>query len=87
VAAAQAGYANVALGYTAIEGAKALVVLTGIKCLPGSGGGCAANSDPAHLLGASTSFDSVYANVFSLPGADVLPMEQVNGQWYLASTN
>jgi hypothetical protein len=87
VAGAGAMYADAALGYSAIEGTQALVVLTGIKCPPGSGTTCAVNSDPAHLLDSSTSFGSTYSSAFSLPGADILPMEQVGGQWYLASTN
>lgn len=74
---------NVKLGYTAIDGDKALIGLTGTICAKGKTQ-CFSNSDPAKLFKSGKPFSELWTeavkaapNVYSLS-----PAIKINGKWY-----
>jgi hypothetical protein len=79
-----------------IQGNEALVSVTGRICAPYISGGssssggahCASNSDPSTgMPGNGVSFDQAYAAAISESNNSLspVPLEQVNGKWYLNS--
>lgn len=77
-------FKNFALGYTAIDGTKALIGITGTICVPNQKPSCYTNKDPAALLDSGKPFATLWsqaiaaqANVYSLS-----PAIEVNGSWY-----
>ena len=81
---------NVAIGYVAIDGDKALVGTTGKYCAPGQSPECYTNTDPAAVFSSGKSFSQQWSaalastapNVYSLA-----PCVKVDGKWYVASTS
>lgn len=78
----------------AIQGNEALVSITGQICAPyitggsGSSGDCGSNSDASTgMPGNGVTFDQAYAAAVSSSnnGLSPVPLEEVNGKWYLNS--
>jgi hypothetical protein len=77
-------FKNFAEGYTAIDGTKALIGVTGTICVPNQKPSCYTNKDPAAILDSGKPFATLWreavaapANVYSLS-----PVIEVNGSWY-----
>jgi len=77
-------FKNFALGYSAIDGTKALVGITGTICVPNQKPSCYTNKDPAAVFDSGKTFATLWkealaapANVYSLS-----PAIEVNGDWY-----
>jgi hypothetical protein len=88
LASALPTFKNFAVGYTAIDGTKALIGTTGTVCVPDPKG-CYTNNDPAALLDSGKSFATLWkesvaaaSDVYSLS-----PAIEVNGSWYAYSAN
>jgi hypothetical protein len=82
-------YSHFALGYTAISGSRALVVVTGKACSSPGGSTCRSNSDPAAALSSGSSFSALFARA-SRAGASggpysLVPCVRVGGHWYVYS--
>lgn len=87
-------FRNFALGYTAIDGDKALIGTTGTTCTPSQSDPnhttiCVTNKDPAAILSSGKSFGTLWTeavsastNVYSL-----CPVVKINGNWYAAVSN
>ena len=77
-------FKNFALGYTAIDGTKALIGTTGTICAANQKPSCYTNTNPAAILDSGKPFATLWteavaspANVYSLS-----PAIEVNGSWY-----
>lgn len=77
-------FKDVKLGYTAIDGDKALIGVTGTICVPQHKPSCFTNSDAAALFESAKPFGKLWtqaikapANVYSLS-----PAVKINGNWY-----
>jgi len=82
-------FKNFALGYTAVDGTKALIGTTGTICVPNQKPSCFTNNDPAAILKSGKPFATLWteavaapANVYSLS-----PVIEVNGNWYAYTTS
>ena len=82
-------FKNVKLGYTAIDGDKALIGFTGTVCVLKLSPSCFTNKDPAAILDSGKSFSTLWsqsltspANVYSLS-----PAIKFNGNWYTYTVN
>ncbi len=82
-------FKNVKLGYTVIDGDKALVGFTGTVCILKLYPSCFTNNDPAAILDGGKSFSTLWsqsltspANVYSLS-----PAIKFNGNWYAYTVN
>jgi len=75
---------NFGIGYTAIEGDKALGGTTGTFCGQGAGQ-CYTNTDPAAILDSGQSFDSLWtqAGNASSTAYSLAQVIGVDGRWYL----
>ena len=77
---------NFAIGYTVIDGDKALVGTTGTFCSDSSGSpSCFTNSDPAAIFSTGKSFATLWseANNSTSNGYSLAPCLEVGGKWYL----
>jgi hypothetical protein len=77
-------FKNFGLGYVAIDGAKALIGVTGTICVPHQTPRCFTNTDPAAIFKSGKPFATLWtqavaapANVYSLS-----PAVEVSGKWY-----
>jgi hypothetical protein len=77
-------FKNFGLGYTAIDGTKALIGTTGTICVPNQKPSCYSNNDPAAIFDSGKPFATLWSesvasktNVYSLS-----PLIEVNGKWY-----
>jgi hypothetical protein len=84
VASQLPNFKNFGLGYVAIDGAKALIGVTGTICVPHQTPKCFTNTDPAAIFKSGKPFATLWtqavgapANVYSLS-----PAVKVNGKWY-----
>jgi len=82
-------FKNVKLGYTAIDGDKALTGITGTGCVLKLYPSCYTNNDPAAILDSGKSFSTLWSqsltslrNVYSLS-----PAIKINGNWYAYTVN
>lgn len=76
-------FKNVQLGYTAIDGSKALIGLTGTVCAKGKTQ-CFSNSDPAALLKSGKPFGTLWTEAIKAPENvySLSPAIKINGKWY-----
>jgi hypothetical protein len=77
-------FKNIKVGYSAIDGRKALIGTTGTICVPNQTPSCYTNNNPAAIFDSGKSFSTLWsqavsaaANVYSLA-----PAVKVNGSWY-----
>lgn len=77
-------FKNVKVGYTAIDGDKALVGLTGTICVPNSKPACFTNNDPAALFSSGKSFATLWNEAVKAPSNmyALSPVTKINGNWY-----
>lgn len=80
---------NFALGYTAIDGDKALVGVTGTVCVPRQTPDCYTNSDPAAILDSGKPFATLWSESVAAPPNvySPSPVIEVNGSWYAYATS
>lgn len=82
-------FQNFALGYTAIDGTKALIGVTGTVCVPNQNPKCYTNTDPAAILSSGKKFAALWADAISAPSNvySLSPAIEVNGSWYAYTSN
>lgn len=73
---------NFALGYTAIDGNRAVVGMTGTVCNATQTPKCLTNSDPAAVFSTAKSFSALWSNAIKDSSA-LTACTKVNGKWYL----
>jgi len=77
-------YKNVVVTYTAIDGDKALVNVTGTICDPNQAPSCISNSDPAAFFDSGKPFTMLWSeSVANSSSYTPAPMTKVNGKWYI----
>ena len=84
IATAMPTFKNLAVSYTATDGARALVGMTGTICSPDQKPSCVTNSDPAAIFDNGRTFPELWTEaVASAAGAySLTPMIELNGKWY-----
>jgi hypothetical protein len=77
-------FKNFALGYTAIDGTKALIGITGTLCVPNQKPSCYTNKDPAAVLDSGKPFATLWSEAIAAPANvySLSPALEVNGSWY-----
>jgi hypothetical protein len=77
-------FKNFALGYTAIDGTKALIGITGSVCVPNQKPRCYTNKDPAAVLDSGKPFATLWSEAIAAPANvySLSPALEVNGSWY-----
>lgn len=77
-------FKHLTVSYTATDGTRALVGLTGTICSPQQTPSCVTNKDPAALFDSGKTFASLWAeSVSSSSDAySLTPMIEINGKWY-----
>jgi hypothetical protein len=88
IATAMPTFKNLTVSYTATDGAKALVGMTGTICSPDQKPSCVTNGDPAAIFESGKTFSVLWTEaVTSTSGAySLTPMIELNGRWYGYST-
>lgn len=88
VASQLPSFKNVALGYTAIDGTKALIGLTGTICVPNQKPSCYTNKNPAALLDSGKPFAKLWSQAIAAPANvySLSPAIEVDGSWYAYTT-
>lgn len=81
-------FKGVKLGYTAIDGDKALIGLTGTICQPNQTPKCFTNNDPAAILSSGKPFSKLWTDAVKAPANaySLSPAIKINGNWYAYST-
>lgn len=84
VATAMPTFKNLAVSYTATDGARALVGMTGTICSLDQKPSCVTNSDPAAIFDNGKTFRELWTEtIASAAGAySLTPMIELNGKWY-----
>jgi hypothetical protein len=84
LASAMPTFKNYVIGYTAIDGNKALVGATGTICLASQKPKCVTNTDQAALFKAGKSFAALWAQAIASHNStySLTPLIKVNGTWY-----
>jgi hypothetical protein len=82
-------FKGITLGYTAIDGTKALIGLTGTICVPNQKPSCYTNKDPAALLDSGKPFATLWSQAIAAPANvySLSPAIEVNGNWYAYTTS
>ncbi len=77
-------FKNVKLGYTAVDGTKALIGLTGTICVPQQKPSCFTNRDPAAILDSGKPFGALWTQALKAPQNvySLSPAQEINGSWY-----
>jgi len=77
-------FKNFALGYSAIDGTKALIGITGTICVPNQKPSCYTNKDPAAVLDSGKPFATLWSEAIAAPANvySLSPALEVNGSWY-----
>ncbi len=77
-------FKDFALGYTAIDGTKALIGITGTICVPNQKPSCYSNKDPAAVLDSGKPFAKLWSEAIAAPANvySLSPCVEVNGSWY-----
>lgn len=83
-------YQNFALGYAAIDGARALVGSTGTFCQPGATPQCVSNTDPAAIFDTGKPFPVLWSETFasarsSTNAYSLVPCVRIGRRWYVAA--
>jgi hypothetical protein len=77
-------FKNLAITYTAIDGDKALVGMTGSVCDPNATPKCITNTDPAAIFDSGKSFATLWNEAVNPKGNSyaLMPLIKVSGAWY-----
>ncbi len=77
-------FKNYSLGYTAIDGDKALIGVTGTICVPDQIPQCFTNTDPAAIFDSGKTFEQLWSESADAPANaySLSPAIKVNGSWY-----
>ena len=77
-------FKDFALGYSAIDGTKALIGITGTICVPNQKPSCYTNKDPAAVLDSGKPFATLWSEAIAAPANvySLSPALEVNGSWY-----
>ena len=77
-------FKNFAVGYTAIDGTKALIGITGTICVPNQKPKCYSNTNPAAILDSGKPFATLWSQAVAAPANvySLSPAIEVNGSWY-----
>jgi hypothetical protein len=88
IATAMPTFKNLTVSYTATDGARALVGMTGTICSPDQKPSCVTNGDPAAIFDSGKTFSALWTEaVTSTSDAySLTPMIELNGRWYGYST-
>jgi hypothetical protein len=88
IATAMPTFKNLTVSYTATNGTKALVGLTGTICSPEQKPSCVTNNDAAAIFDSGKTFAELWMeSVTSTSNAySLTPMIKINGKWYGYST-
>lgn len=94
VASLLPAFKNFALGFTVIDGDKALIGITGTICVPNQAVPdktpiCITNKDPAAILSSDKPFGTLWTEAVSAPANvySLNPVVKINGNWYAAISN
>jgi hypothetical protein len=83
-------FLNYRLGYTVERGDQALVVLTGVVCIPGSHPECAPDGDPSARLTSGATFSTLYAQAVADHGRpaddNLIPCVRIGAKWFVAGS-
>jgi hypothetical protein len=84
IATALPTFKNLTVSYTATDGARALVGMTGTICSPDQKPSCVTNSDPAAIFDNGRTFPELWTEaIASAAGVySLTPMIELNGKWY-----
>lgn len=87
-ATAMPTFKDLTVSYTATDGTKALVGMTGTICSPDQQPSCVTNNDPAAVFDSGKTFSELWTeSVTSTTSAySLTPMIEVDGKWYGYST-
>lgn len=88
IAAAMPTVKNLAVSYTAIDGTRALVGMTGTICSPQQKPTCVTNNDAAAIFDGGKTFSVLWTEAVSSTSTaySLTPMTEINGKWYGYST-
>jgi hypothetical protein len=84
IATAMPTFKNLRVSYTAIDGAKALVGMTGTICSPDQTPSCVTNGDPAAIFDSGKPFSAIWGESVSAASSaySLTPMIEFDGKWY-----
>jgi len=88
LATAMPTFKNLTVSYTATDGARALVGMTGTICNQGQQPSCVTNKDPAAIFDGGKTFSVLWTEAVSWTSNaySLTPMVEINGKWYGYST-
>ena len=88
IAAAMPTVKNLAVSYTAIDGTRALVGMTGTICSPQQKPTCVTNNDAAAIFDGGKTFSVLWTEAVSSTSNaySLTPMTEIKGKWYGYST-
>jgi hypothetical protein len=77
-------FKNFGMGYVVIDGARALIGITGTVCVPHQTPKCFSNTDPAAIFKSGKPFATLWTQAVSAPANvySLSPAVKVNGKWY-----
>lgn len=81
-------FKNIKVGYTAIDGTRGLVGITGTLCVPSGKPKCFTNNDPAAKFDSGKSFATLWSQALKAP-ANAYSLSlviQISGKWYSYSS-
>jgi hypothetical protein len=84
IATAMPTFKNLRVSYAAIDGAEALVGMTGTICSPDQTPSCVSNSDPAAIFDSGKPFSALWTESVSAASSaySLTPMIEFDGKWY-----
>jgi hypothetical protein len=84
VASQLPSFTHFGLGYVAIDGAKALIGITGTICVPNQKPKCFTNTDPAAIFSSGKPFATLWTQAVAAPSNvySLSPAIKINGKWY-----
>lgn len=84
IATAMPTFKNLTVSYTATDGTRALVGLTGTICSPDQKPSCVTNNDPAAIFDNGKTFGELWteATASTASAYSLTPMIELHGQWY-----
>lgn len=82
-------FKNLKIGYTAIDGDKALVGFTGTVCVLKDYPSCFTSTNPAAVLDTGKSFSALWSQSLTAQAnaASLSPAIKINGNWYAYTVN
>jgi hypothetical protein len=83
-------FKNLKVGYTAIDGDRALVGFTGTACILKMSPSCFTNKNPAAVLDSGKLFSALWSQSHASTGGNAYSLSsaiKVNGKWYAYAVN